>query len=858
MKRHVLARTGCTIAVVLGVTHGARSASAQVVDGRVVATDTTGASYRAMAADMRARLSADAADVSSRKALVHALSAVGDYDAAEREAAAGGPALSRMLGDVQLERGKRDAALASYQQAITAHTPDSATARLRIAMIHLESDEREKGLRELDWFITFYNNTAKPLTADELTAVGQAAAALGVTDPQLFKDAVKAFEEAAVADPKHVESRILESGIFLDKFDSRNGTPVIVDALAIEPNNARALVQLARAKRFDGSDEASALVNRALLVNPNLVEGRVFKAELLAASEDFEGAKRELDLALGVNASSIDALAMQGALAYLRGDRNLYDATRKRIAQVNPGDTKLLTKTAELIATERRFVESIALAREAATIDSTAWGAYTLAGMGAFRLGKFEEAAATLAKAFKGDPYNPWVKNTLDLLDTYPQYEPKQSKRFELLLNKRESDLIALYMLPLAEAAYDTFATRYKWTPPGAVRIEVYPRHGDFSVRTVGLAGLGALGVSFGDILAMDSPSARKIGEFHWASTMWHEIAHTFTLGLSSGRIPRWLTEGISGWEEARGHTGWGDPITPSFLSSYAGKRLPPLSKLTPAFIRPSYPEQVVHAYAMAELVVEQIAATRGADAVRRMVEGFGAGKTQDQVFKDVLKVTPEQFDAEFDAYMQKRFAGEFAALKDGVRGTYGTSLAAARALIESGDLEAASKELQRAIALVPQYAGPGSPYEAMVQLEEKRGNDRAVAMWLDRITQRYAQDYEAWVRLAALREKLGDVKGAAAALEQAMFVHPYDPAVHERLAKLLVAAGRAKDAVRERRAIVALNPVDRAAAYYELALALETAGDRTAAKTEVLKALESAPGYGAAQDLLLRLQASK
>jgi tetratricopeptide (TPR) repeat protein len=832
--------------------------AAQLVNGKFGITDSTGATYRAIASDMRTRVAANAGDVVSRKALVAALYEIGEYDEAERVAAAGGAALSRKLAEIQLARGRRDAALTSYQSVLSAHAPDTAAAKLGIAMIHYNSGDHAGALRELEWFISFYNNSAKRLTSDELTAVGQAAAILGITDPQLFHDAVKAFEEAGTEDAKNIESRILEGALFLDKFDSRNGTPVLEEALAIDPQNPRVLVQLARAKRFDGSDEAIALVNRAIGINPSLVSARLLKAELLAASEDYAGAVAETEKALVVNAASIDALAMRAALAYQRNDKTTYEATRKLVASIDPLDTRLLTKTSELAGSERRFVESIALAREAAAIDSTAWDARTLAGMGSFRLGHFDEAAATLAAAFKGDPYNPWVKNTLDLLDTYPQYETARSKRFELLLNKKEADLIALYMEPLAELAYDTFAARYKWTPPENIRIEVYPRHGDFSVRTVGIAGLGALGVSFGDILAMDSPSARNIGEFHWASTMWHEVAHTFTLGLSKNRIPRWLTEGISGWEETHAHPGWGDPISPSFISAYATGRLPVLSKLTAAFIRPSYPEQVVHAYAMAELVMEEIVASRGVDAVRRMVAGFGGGKTQDQVFADVLHATPEQYDAEFDAYMRKRFASQLAAVDGGPRGPYGTAVGAGKALADAGDYDAAVKELQRAIALFPDYAGPNSPYELMLAIEKKRGNDRAAVTWLERITSSYAQNYDAWLELAALRDKLGDRKGSAAALEQAIYVSPYDAAVHDRLARLYTALARPKDAVRERRAIVALKPVDRAAAWYELALALEAAGDRAAAKTEVLKALEAAPGYAAAQELLLRLQGAR
>ena len=60
---------------------------------------------------------------------------------------------------------------------------------------------------------------------------------------------------------------------------------------------------------------------------------------------------------------------------------------------------------------------------------------------------------------------------------------------------------------------------------------------------------------------------------------------------------------------------------------------------------------------------------------------------------------------------------------------------------------------------------------------------------------------------------------------------------------------------MRERQAVVALNPVDRAEALYQLALAYYEAGDGQSARREVLRALEDAPNFEKAQELLLRLQ---
>src|SRR6185503_18134860 len=124
--------------------------------------------------------------------------------------------------------------------------------------------------------------------------------------------------------------------------------------------------------------------------------------------------------------------------------------------------------------------------------------------------------------------------------------------------DRKESALLSIYGSALAEEAYDSLAARYGYKPATPVRVEVYNSHADFSVRTVGLAGLGALGVSFGNVVAMDSPSAREGGEFNWGSTLWHELAHVFTLGMTAHRVPRWLSEGLSVVEERRARRTWG------------------------------------------------------------------------------------------------------------------------------------------------------------------------------------------------------------------------------------------------------------------------------------------------------------
>ena len=98
---------------------------------------------------------------------------------------------------------------------------------------------------------------------------------------------------------------------------------------------------------------------------------------------------------------------------------------------------------------------------------------------------------------------------------------------------------------------------------------------------------------------------------------------------------------------------------------------------------------------------------------------------------------------------------------------------------------------------------------------------------------------------------------GAALALEKAVLIHPYEIEVHEQLADLAASLGKTAQAAEERRAVVALKPVDMAGAHFRLARALLAAGQRDEARREVLRALEVAPSYQEAQDLLLELRAS-
>jgi tetratricopeptide (TPR) repeat protein len=815
------------------------------------------------------------AAVAGRRGLLRTLSETGKYGEAEDAgkrfvAGASGGELRNALGEVLQLRGKTVEAEAAFKAALAAHASDSLTARVNLDVSRFDRGDHAEALADLDGFIDIYNSHKRTLTSNELMAVGTACRYLGVTNPQLFKDALKAYDEAIARDTTNQEALLREVELFLDKYNSGEAKKSVQTLLAKNPAHPRALLAAARIAYFDGSGAAADMVKKSLDVNPNAPAARAFLGAIYFDSEDYAAAAREAEQALAGDSTLVEAMSVLAEAKYLQGDKAGFEVLERKALAHNPKEADFFVNMAEAAARNRLYAQAVDFAREGVAVDSTLWRAYGVLGMNQLRVGAMDDGKKNLDRAFAGDPYDVWIKNTLDLLDTFKGYRETTSPRFHFVVEEKESELLSTYLRELGEAAYDSLEARYQYKPPTPIRLEVYRSHADFSVRTVGLAGIGALGVSFGTTLAMDSPAAREIGEFNWGSTFWHELAHTFTLGASDHRVPRWLSEGLSVLEERRARKGWGADVTPEFLVAYEGGKTVKVSRMNDGFMRPAYPQQLIFSYYQASLVGELIERDFGKRAIVDMLNAYKTGASTEQVFQRVLKMTPEQFDAKFDAYMKERFGKLLAVVEpkdvrgDGqsrapaVDGEYIQTLSRGIAAFEAKNYDAAIPSLEKAKELFPEDASAQSAYWFLAQIYKAKGNARAEANELTAMTLRNEDHYAANIELSNVLEQLGDSAGAAAAIERAMYISPYEAPQHVRLATLYAKLGNKPKAVRERLAVVALNPVDRAEALYQLALAYYEAGDASSAKREVLKALEDAPNFEKAQDLLLRLQGNR
>jgi tetratricopeptide (TPR) repeat protein len=816
-------------------------------------------------------LAGNGRDADAATVLLRALHAAGTPGAAVARAAALSTdpalrvALGLSLGDVHRTMGQSNEAQRAYTDALRG--PDSLLAEYRLAELAFARGEHDAAFTRFDRFIDVYNARRAALSASDLRAVGLACRMLGRRDPQLFKDALRALDESVRRDSSGQDVQVDLGFLFLEKFNTPDARRTFEAVLRRNPRHVSALVGMARVLAADGSPQSAEFVRRALEIDGGSAEARTLSAMQLVDVERYAEAIAEARKGMAIDSSAPGPLSVVAAAYFLSGDTAAFRAARARLHARLPRAAEAEVVLADVAARNRLYSAAATLAAEGVVRDSLSARARALAGINLMRIGRIGEGRQQLDRAFTLDPYDVWVKNTLDLLDTFKDYTELRTPRFVISAETKDAPLLELFVGPLAEEAFDSLTARYAFRPETPVRVELFRSHADFSVRTVGLAGLGALGVSFGNVIAMDSPAARRVGEFNWGSTLWHELGHTFTLGASGNRVPRWLSEGLSVYEERRARPSWGVDVTPALIAAYKGGRLHPVSRLNDGFVRPRYPEEVTLSYALASFVCEMLDGERGIGAIRRLLSSYRDGQSTDQAFRTALGMDLTAVDARFDAWFRGRFPNEFRAVdyetgegpeaQRGIDwdGPLADAMEAATAAAGRQEWEVATRELERAKGMFPAFAGEGSAYHLLARIHTQRADTTRAIAELRALTERNESAFAEHIELARLLDRSGAGADAVAVLERATFITPFDPALHERTAELATSAQRPASAIRARRAVLALNPTDRVEAMYQLAAAYAAAGDRVNARREVLRALDLAPNFEKAQQLLLSLR---
>jgi tetratricopeptide (TPR) repeat protein len=777
-----------------------------------------------------------------------------------------------MLGEVYATTGRYNEAIAEFEKA--RNVGEIATrlrADLRRAEILKLTGKEEPAQQIFNSFVSHYEKNS-PETAEELTLVARA-----LVHIERYQDANDIYLEAVDADKEYIEAHLGGGELYTTKYNYQDAAEFLKDALGINPNSARAYLALALNRRIEGGDQMNSALVQALKINPNYVEAKNFAATIDIEAERYSSATTLLDEALKINPNSLDAHALRAAMFWLQNRQGDFDNEVKATLAINPRYGMLYEALAHFATQTRRYNESVAFLRKAVELSPRLYSSHLALGIGLLRLGKMDEGRASIELAFKGDPFNIWAKNTLDLLDSMKEYRELKRGDFIIKAAPKESDIVNNYAAELLEEAHRKLAAKYRFTPRGPISVEIFPNHDDFAVRALGLPGLGALGVCFGQVIAQDSPSARPGGKFNWGSTLWHEYTHVITLQATDHLVPRWFSEGLSVFEEHNARPGWGDDWKAGHIKSFAEGKWFKIADLDNGFIRPKRPDDVELAYFEASQVCHFINDSYGFDAILEMLRGYRERKKTAELLKQVLKLSEADFDREFNNYLRGRVDKHIKALEQAWKNQKIAQMSKEETLAQAatqpddfvlnlragifyhadGNNEKAITHLKRSIELFPYQtggAGEGNAYEALAEIYEKQGDKSAAAETLEALIKVDENNYGALKKIAQLKIDAGDKARALEALHLSFFINPFEHAAHTMAGNLHLERNEADAAVREFQTALASNPPNIAEAHYNIARSYLAAGKSVEARRSVLRSLEAAPGYDKAQELLLRL----
>jgi tetratricopeptide (TPR) repeat protein len=767
------------------------------------------------------------------------------------------PDAAAVLAQLAIERGQYDEAKAQLEPA--AARDATGEAALQLALLY-----KMLG-RSADADVILTGILKQAAGTSDATALFRAARAAHALNRARDANSLYRDAERAGGDPAAIETGW--GRLFLDKYNQPEALKSFQAALQADSAWAPAHAGLARLLQDDDAEGAAASANRAIELDPQFVDPHLLLASLHLDADREDQAREELNKALAINPSSLDAHAMLAAMAYVHDDRAGFDQQVAKVLAINPSYGEVYRIAAEQAASHYRFEEAAALAQQGLGLDPNNTRASGDLGMHLMRTGDESGARRSLEKAFRGDPFDKVTYNLLALLDTLDQFVTVRDGDFTFRMQRDEAPVLREYALPLAKDAFQTLSARYEFTPSGPILVEIFPQHDDFAVRNLGLPGMiGALGACFGRVVTMDSPHARPPGTFSWEATLWHELTHVITLQMSKQRIPRWLTEGISVYEEGQKRTEWGRDMEVTFARAMNNDKVLKLRDLNAGFTKG---ETIGLAYYEASLLVDHLVKTYGQPKLNALIRSFADGIDTEAALKRTMNVSIDDLQTTFSAALETQFGTIRRAIHDvdtpvdtksveALRAaaaakpdSFISQLALGKVLADAHDA-AAYAPLEKAAALVPSAIGPESPHLLMAKLAEELGDPARAMKEYEALLAVDHTNVEAARTLAAIADKAGDPRVTVIALDRVVSLDPFDASAHSQRGNIALKQRDADIAMREFRAALQAGAPDKAAAHCDLGESYLLGNRPADAKKEALAALEIAPGFERAQELLL------
>jgi len=566
------------------------------------------------------------------------------------------------MGRLHLRLGRLDMAEKAFRAAVEASpggaSPDKVEGLNRLGETLWKQGKVAEAREAWEKVVDIY----KEMSSEDVESVAPEVfveMALALVGLNRFREANDVmFSQAQEKDPKNPALLLEQGRILLRKYSYKDAPVVLREAVDENPRSADALAALADyyltdfqvgTKRYELAEKN---LKKALEVNPSHAEAYLLRGVLWFSDGNIDEGLADFRKSVELDPSSLRARGYVAACLFLAADEAQLAQAEKEALAVNPRGAEFFHTIALAIENKFRYRDSVRFCDRALELDPEYWPAFVTLGINCLRTGEEERGRKFLERSWENDKFNVWVFNTRVLLRHMDaNYKELKTDRFVFKFPKEDFSILRMTLVPLLEKAHDTLSIRYKTELPRPVYVEVFSAHKWFSARTVGLEGFAASGACFGNLVTLTTPKALPQ---NWAAVAWHEFAHVATLALTRHRVPRWLTEGLSVFEEGRDHPTWARNFEREIADTYASGRLLPLRELDFGFSKPKYPMQILISYFQGCLISMYIEEKWGFDSILAILDGYGKNKGTAEVFEDVLDLSLEEFDRGFFEYVRQ------------------------------------------------------------------------------------------------------------------------------------------------------------------------------------------------------------
>lgn len=680
------------------------------------------------------------------------------------------------------------------------------------------------------------------------------------------------YNQVKKRNPDYAGAYISAGKLALSKHDYGLAAEEFEKALKLDATDADVLFGLAAAFAASDSEKAQQYLATSLERNSDHVDSLLFVADQHIDAENYEAARAAITRVLEVNVNEPRAWAHLAVLAHLDNDPDSEEHCHRMALtwwSTNPEVPHLIGKK---LAQKYRFTEGASYQRQALAFNADYLPAKIQLAQDLLRLGEEEEGWKLANEVYDKDGYNVVAHNLVTLQDNITKFTTLERGGFHLRMETREAKIYGELVLDLLVRAKDQLCDKYEMNFEEPVIVEMFPKQEDFAIRTFGLpGGAGFLGVCFGRVITANSPASQADSPTNWQATLWHEFCHVVTLQKTHNKMPRWLSEGISVYEERQANPTWGQSMTPQYREMILGDDLTPVSQLSGAFLSPKSAMHLQFAYYESSLVVEYLVEKYGIDVLKRVLVDLGVGMPINDALQRYAG-SLEALDAEFTAYARK-LAEDFAADADWEQvdlppdapieelvearkahpDNFWLLQRHATTLIQLGRWQQAKPLVEQMLNVYPGFT---AGHSMLAAIHREAGETEAELAVLKKLSELSPDDVDAFARLMELHAAKSDWEAVATYGDRLLAVNPLQRAPHRLLIKAAEETGDEGRAIGSLRALIEMDPIDPADTHYRLGAALHRRGDLQLAKAEIIKALEEAPRFRAAHRQLLEIVA--